>query len=219
MATVGFLHTSGVHVATFRSLVADREPDLAVVEVVDEALLGDAQVSGIDDGLRERLRARLLELRDLGSTVVVCTCSTFGALAEQLTDSVAVPVLRIDRPMAERAAAIGGRIAMVVAVSSTLAPTRELLQECIAASPRDATLIEASCLDAWKLFESGDFTGYIDRVAAHARELAHQADVIVLGQASMATAADQLTDLPIPVLCSPSAAVDAALSVAAAASR
>jgi hypothetical protein len=49
--------------------------------------------------------------------------TTIGFLhAERIP--VAVPVLRIDRPMAERAVAAGGRIAVVAAVESTLAPIR-----------------------------------------------------------------------------------------------
>lgn len=149
-----------------------------------------------------------------GSSVVVCTCSTLSGAAEQLTNAVGIPVVRIDRPMAQRAAALGGRIAVVVAVPSSLAPTRDLLIECIAAARNEATLIEAPCLDAGHLFQAGDFAGYVDQVGAHARLLADRADVIVLAQASMAPAADQLTDLPIVVLCSPAIAAERAIAIA-----
>jgi Asp/Glu/hydantoin racemase len=211
---VGFLHTSEVHVATFRALLARHAPQLEAVDTVDQTLLDEARTRGIDADIRQRLATRLLGLHARGAAVVVCTCSTLGAVAEQLTDSVGVPVIRVDRPMAERAAEIGGRIAVVVAVASTLGPTRGFLVDCIAESPRDSTLIESPCVDAWTLFESGDTEGYLDRVAAHARQTADHADVIVLAQASMAGAADWLTDLPIPVLTSPSTAVQHAAALA-----
>jgi Asp/Glu/hydantoin racemase len=207
VTVVGFLHTSDVHVGTFRDLLAEHAPRFGAIDVVDQTLLDDARARGIDDDVRQRLETHLRSLRARGAAVVLCTCSTLSGVAEQMTDSVGVPVIRVDRPMAERAAALGGRIAVIFAVPSTLAPTRELLAECIAKSGRHSTLIESPCLDAWTLFEAGDAEGYLDRVAAHARRTADHADVILLAQASMAGAANQLTDLPIPVLTSPSTAV------------
>ena len=214
MTAVGFLHTSDVHVGTFRALLAKHAPQLGAIDTVDQTLLDDARARGVDDDIRQRLETRLHSLRERGAAVVLCTCSTLSGVAERLTDSVGVPVIRVDRPMAERAAEIGGRIAVVVAVPSTLAPTRELLAECIARSPLDSTLIESPCADAWTLFEAGDTEGYLDLIAAHARQTADHADVILLAQASMAGAANQLTDLPIPVLTSPSTAVQHAAALA-----
>jgi Asp/Glu/hydantoin racemase len=205
MTTIGFLHTADAHVATFHALVAERGH--RDVHLVDATLLADARERGVDAVLEERLAERLRELAGRGPDVIVCTCSTLSGHAERIP--VAVPVLRIDRPMAERAVAIGGRIAVVAAVESTLAPTRELLLECAAG----ADVVIAPCLDAWALFEAGDQAGYLRAIAAHARTL--DADVIVLAQASMAPAAELLADLPIPVLSSPRTAVDRAISIGA----
>jgi hypothetical protein len=91
----------------------------------------------------------------------------------------AFPVVRIDRPMAERAVATNGRIGVVVAVESTLTPTRELLEQCVAAANSAAVLIESPCLDAWGLFEAGNVSGYVDRLVGHVRELAPRVDVVV----------------------------------------
>ena len=201
-----------MHVPTFRSLVGRQAPHLEVIDTVEETLLDEARQRGVDEVIRHRLQSHLICLRDRGASVVVCTCSTLGGAAEQLAGAVDAPVIRIDRPMAQRAAAIGGRIAVVATVESTLASTRELLAECLAASEHDATLIDASCLDAWPLFESGDISGYLDHIAGHVRRVATGADVIVLAQASMAPAVDQLAGLP--VLCSPAIGVEAAVAIA-----
>jgi hypothetical protein len=114
--------------------------------------------------------------------------------------------------MAESAVAHGGRVAFVLAIDSTLAPTRQLFEECAANAGSDVTLVDAPCLDAWERFEAGDHAGYLDRVARHVRGLAD--DVVVLAQASMAPAANLLGDLSIPVLSSPRLAVLRAVELA-----
>jgi hypothetical protein len=206
MTTIGFLHTADVHVETFRALVAERGH--RAVHVVDPTLLADARAHGVNASLAARLGDRLRELAGRGPDVIVCTCSTLGGHAERVV--LPVPVLRVDRPMAEAAVAIGGRIAVVATVASTLAPTRDLLLECAA----DAEVELAPCLDAWAFFEAGDHEGYRQAIAAHVRTL--DADVIVLAQASLVPAAELLADLPVPVLSSPRSAVDHAVAVAAA---
>ncbi|MFI7539965.1 aspartate/glutamate racemase family protein [Actinoplanes sp. NPDC049599] len=206
MPTIGFLHTADVHVATFGALAAERGH--RDVHVVDPTLLADARAHGVDAALTARLGDRLRELAGQGLDVIVCTCSTLSGYAERV--ELPVPVVRVDRPMAEAAVAIGGRIAVVASVASTLAPTRELLLECAV----DAQVEPAPCLAAWAFFEAGDLEGYRQAVAAHVRTL--DADVIVLAQASLVPAAELLGDLTVPVLTSPRSAVDHAVAVAAA---
>jgi hypothetical protein len=209
MTTIGFLHTADVHVATFHALVA--EHGRQDVHLVDPTLLADARAHGVDAALEARLGDRLRELAGRGPDVIVCTCSTLGGYAERV--ALPVRVLRVDRPMAEAAVAIGGRIAVVASVASTLTPTRDLLLECAA----DADVRLAPCLDAWARFEAGDLEGYRQAVAAHVRSL--DADVIVLAQASLVPAMELLDDLHVPVLSSPRSAVDRAVAVAVGAAQ
>jgi hypothetical protein len=84
------------------------------------------------------------------------------------------------------------------------------LEECAVGA--GAVIIDAPCLDAWPLFEAGDQAGYLARIAGHARTL--DADVIVLAQASMASATELLDDLRIPVLSSPRLGVLRAVEMA-----
>jgi glutamate racemase len=212
MATLGFLHTAHVHVATFRALVRAAAPGAADVHVVDESLLADARADGVD-AVRARVAARVGGLVAAGAAVVVCTCSTIGAAAEQAR--AGVPVVRVDRPMARAAVAGGGRVGVVAAVGSTVGPTRALLLEEAAAAGSGAMLVDAPCPAAWALFEAGDVAGYLDAVAAHVDALVRSggADVVVLAQASMAPVADRFTGGPVPVLSSPAAAVAAAAAL------
>ena len=214
MIAVGFLHTADVHVATFSGLLSEVAPGAVDVHLVDADLLIDARRHGVDAGIEARVLGRVRELSVREPGAIVCTCSTLSGSAERLARKIATPVVRIDRPMAEIAVANCGRVALVVAVESTLAPTRQLFEECAANVGSSATPIDAPCLDAWELFEAGDHAGYVDRVARHVQGLADDVDVVVLAQASMAPAADLVGDLSIPVLSGPRLAVLRAVGLA-----
>ncbi|GAA2628245.1 aspartate/glutamate racemase family protein [Paractinoplanes durhamensis] len=214
MTTIGFLHTADVHVPVFHELRAELAPGWADLHVVDPALLADAQRDGITAELAGRVDARLHELADRGADLIVCTCSSLAEYAESRTSDLGVPVLRVDRPMAEAAVAAGERIAVLATVDSTLAPTCALLRTAAERAGRRVTLIETPCPGAWSLFLQGDLRAYAEKVADRAREIAPGVDVIVLAQASLTPAAELLTDLAIPVLTSPRTAVARAVAEA-----
>jgi len=205
-ATIGFLHTAGVHRATFAALVAEIVPGARTVHVVDETLLADARTRGeVDDELRIRLLTRLREAaRD--ADVVVCTCSTISGAAEAVANQLTVPVIRVDRPMAEHAVACGTRIAVVAALASAVAPTMALLQEVADHRGVSVRLVGYSCTDAWVLFEQGDNEKYLRAVASVVDSLPGPVDAIVLAQASMAMAAE-VCRTDVAVLSSPRLAV------------
>lgn len=200
------LHTSDAHVTTFETLVA-RWPGLRAFHVVDERLLDLARESLEAPEIRELLAQRLAELRGADVGLVVCTCSTIGALAEEIG---AGGVLRVDRPAAERAVSTGGIVGVVVALESTKAETVQLLQETARAMARPTRTKVLLAERAWDSWEQGDVPGYLKLVAETARELAASADVVLLAQASMAGAVELLQDLDVPVLTTPGEAMERA---------
>ena len=203
---ISFLHTAEVHVGTFGTLVKELSPGTKVAHVVDESLLTDARERGVDAELRVRLLLRLEQAASMGD-VVVCTCSTLSGYAEEIASDIAVPVVRIDRPLAERAVSLGSRIAVVVAVESTIVPTTELLRSV----GEDVDLHIVHCYDAWPKFEAGDIAGYHRAIARRIDALQIPVDVFVLAQASMA-GVESRCHADAPILSSPRLAVVAALA-------
>jgi hypothetical protein len=207
VATFGFLHTASVHVRLFTALLAEISPDDTAVHLVDESLLTDARRRhGVDDDLRRRMAGAVTALAAQDAVRVVCTCSTIGGPAEEVGRALGVDVIRVDRPMAERAVAAGPRIAVVAALESTLAPTGDLLRETAGRAGVPVTIVDAPCLDAWHHFEAGDHARYFATVATHLESVDGDVDVIVLAQASMAPV-EKLVRLTSLVLSSPRAAV------------
>lgn len=212
MPRLAFLHTSPVHIPTFDRLLAEMAPEVQASHRVAEDLLRDARASGITTELMARVTVALREVAAAGAEAVLCTCSTIGACAEATGPEIGLPVLRVDRAMAERAVRLGARVVVVAALESTLAPTADLIMEEARRAGREIQLIMAPCPSAWPAFEAGDQAGYLEAIAAHLRAVAGRGDVVVLAQASMAGAAELCADLATPVLSSPRLGLSAALA-------
>ncbi|WP_437928622.1 hypothetical protein WMF37_04990 [Sorangium sp. So ce291] len=121
MKTLTFLHTSPVHIATFDRLLAEMPPTIPAKHAVDESLLRDARASGLTSDVARRIEQAIPSAVAGGAAVVLCTCSTIGGCAERAGQAAGHPVLRVDRAMAERAVAAGGRI-VVAATLVALCP-------------------------------------------------------------------------------------------------
>ena len=206
--TLALLHTSPVHVPVFEALRDADHPGLALRHLVHEDLLARARDSG-PDAVRGDVEALLAGAVAEGATAVLCTCSTIGGVAESAAESLGVPVLRVDRPMAAAAVA-RDRVVVLAAIDDTLPPTLALLAE--EAGDRCVDIRTVLVAGAWARFEAGDRDGYLELVAAAADRVT-DADVIVLAQASMADAATR-TATAIPVLSSPRPGLSAAAAAA-----
>ena len=198
-----FLHTSPLHVPTFATLVKAIDPTLRIAHRVVESLLSDAQRLGADDPiLTARVHAAMLAAAKTGAAIVVCTCSSIGGCAERTPTEDRFQALRIDRAMADRAVRLGPGILIVAALESTLAPTIALIRESATDLnlPVDIESVVAS--GAWPLFINGRHDEYVNRIAQTVRAYSGTATVVVLAQASMAPAQDELRNFTREVLSS-----------------
>ncbi|MEV8031718.1 aspartate/glutamate racemase family protein [Streptomyces sp. NPDC002742] len=209
---LALLHTSPTHVPVFDALRDESHPGLELRHLVDEELLARARREG-PEAVADDVRALVGRAVADGARVVLCTCSTIGAVAERA--DAGVPVLRVDRPMAAAAVAAGPRVVVLATVASTLEPTVALVEEEARRVGRPVDVRTELVDGAWALFEAGDTDGCA-RVVADAADAVSHADAIVLAQASM-TAAQRFTTTAVPVLSSPrpglAAAADAVRAV------
>jgi hypothetical protein len=202
-----------VHIDTFSRLTEALFPELPTRHIVVEEFLKEARAKGMTQNLDDRIRDCILTIANEGATVILCTCSTIGASAEKANDSTDSTIIRIDRPMAEKAVKTGSRIIVAAALESTIAPTRKLILETAETLQKRVYLTEVFCENAWLKFEQGDQEGYFAEIARSILGKASDGDVIVLAQASMAGAADLCSQLPIPILSSPTIGLKYAVDI------
>jgi Asp/Glu/hydantoin racemase len=208
---LGLLHTSATLVPIFEQLCKARLPEVMVFNLVDDSLIKDV----IEHGrLRPQTARRVTKLvsaaEDAGADYIMVTCSSIGAAVETAASLAAVPVLRVDQPMADRAVATAKRIGVIATLPTTLEPTADLIRRRAATIGREIELTSKLCMGAFDALMSGDAATHDAMVAAALQELAAQVDVIALAQASMARVVDTLAeaDRRTPILASPPLAVD-----------
>ncbi len=220
MPHLGLLHTGEAHVGAFAALFEEILPEAMLSHLVREDLLLRAQLAGeLTPDIAAETAESLQELAAQGARLVLCTCSTLGPAVEAAAAEISVPLLRVDRPLAEAAVAAGARLLVVAALETTLAPTQALLKDAASRAGREVDLEVLSLPEAWEAFESGDREGYLRQIADAVRNAVEDAgarngtggfDAVILAQASMAGAAEQLSGLGTPVLASPRLAVERA---------
>jgi Asp/Glu/hydantoin racemase len=216
MPTLALVHTSPTLAPLFNELTARLVPDARVLHFVDESLIKNTIAAGIlEKPTIRRAIALIGSTFDAGADVALITCSSIGPAVDLAAGLYDRPVLRIDRPMAEKAVATGKRIGVAATLQTTLAPTAALVRRAAAEAGRDVEIVEQLCAGAFEAVMAGDGATH-DRLVADGltRGLA-DVDVIVLAQASMARVLSAIPkgDLRAPVLSSPELGVERARDV------
>ena len=206
------VHTVPGLTAVFDALHGELGPDVPVRHVVQPALLTDAiEAGGLTDEIRARTCAALLEAGS-GARLVLCTCSTVGPGADDAAAEAAVPILRIDRPMAEAAVAAGARIAVAATLATTIGPTVDLVADAARRAGRAVEIGSVVFAEARARLVAGDEEGHAGIIADGLHRAAASADAIVLAQASMTPALARCADIAVPLLTSPRSGFEAAIA-------
>ena len=207
MATLGLVHTVRRVIPGLSDLTSELLPDVRQLHYLDESVLQDAiALDGLSADIIRRVRA-LVQLAAERCEVVLVTCSSVGPAADIAAGECYVPVLRIDRPMAETAVRTAQRIGVIATLGSTLKPTAELVRRCAEQAEREVAVTPQLVEGAFAAASAGDQAEHDRLVQAGLLELLQgdaPAEVVLLAQASMAAVAAQLPpELQERILSSP----------------
>lgn len=209
--TLGLVHTSATLVPVFAQLCKEKLPGVNVFNIADDSLVkGIISAGSLTPTIARRVAAYLESAELAGADYIMVTCSSIGPAVEAAAKLIGVPVLRVDQPMADKAATTGKRVGVIATLRTTLEPTADLISRRAALAGKQIELTSRLCEGAFEALMSGQPAVHDAKVAAALKELSQQVDVIVLAQASMARVVDTLApaDKRVPILASPSIAVD-----------
>lgn len=210
------IHTVDSLVGKFTDLCSATMPNVEVSHIVDESLLKNTIAAReLTPETAQRLANYIVEAESNGADTIMVTCSSVGPAVDAARPLVHVPVLRVDQPMADLAVSLANRIGVIATLSTTLAPTAELVYARAKAQGREVEVIPHLCEGAFEALLSQDLATHDTIVTNGLLALIDKVDVIILAQASMARVADMLPPLAkkIPILSSPQSGVDAAKQV------
>ena len=140
--------------------------------------------------------------------MILNQCSSVGEAVDVARQMINIPYLKVDEPMAEQAARIGGNISVVATVASTLVPSIRLIErtaEKLGASVNIKSCLVEGAFDI--LYYKGDKETHDKMAVERIRQEAKTADVVVLAQGSMICLLPQISDIKTPVLTSPRSGV------------
>lgn len=165
---------------------------MKVINILDDSILDDMIQQNHVELVEERWLKYAEIASSLGVDAILSACSTVGEFAEKANELYDVPVFRIDEAMAEKAVALGTTISVFATLSSTLEPTAKLVK-------RKAELIGKNCIintilvpNAYEELMKGNRDLHNKKIQEAVLEYAASSDVLVLAQASMASAVDGL---------------------------
>jgi Asp/Glu/hydantoin racemase len=202
----------------FNEIAARIMPDVRILHFVDESTIKNTIAAGKLEKATMRQVIRLVgSTFDAGCDVALVTCSSIGRAVEMAADLYDQPVLRVDRPMAEKAVATGRRIGVLATLSTTLKPTADLIRRVAEEQGKQVEILEHVCPGAFDAVIAGDGATHDRIVAEGLTEAMKGMDVIVLAQASMARVVASLPEgaVAAPVLASPELSMERARDVLA----
>ena len=201
---IGFVHTAAFLVEDFRRRLAERVPDADAFHTLDESLLQDLLRGAPVPEVHRRVAGQVLAAVDAGAELVVMTCSSTSPGVDAARAMTSRPILKIDDPMAEQAARIGGRVALVCSASSTVRPSAGLIGAHAERLGRRVEVRPRLVEGAYDALFAGDRDRHDELVLGAARDAAAGADVLVLAQASLAPLQERIARaVSVPVLASP----------------
>jgi Asp/Glu/hydantoin racemase len=204
--TLGLIHNSPVLAPIFNEIAARIMPNVRLLHFVDESTIKNTIAAGyLQKATKRQVIGLVGSAFNAGCDAALVTCSSIGSAVDMAAELYDQPVLRVDRPMAEKAVSIGTRIGVVATLSTTLTPTADLVRLVAQEQGKAVEIVEHVCDGAFAAVMSGDGATH-DRIVGEALTDAMKGmDVIILAQASMARVVAALPEgaVAAPVLSSP----------------
>lgn len=214
MKKMAIIHTSFVSVNDLAALCKEILPGVAVTNIVDDSLLPEVRENGgLTKNVTRRICAYAVEAQQMGCDAILNQCSSVGEAVDVARGLINIPYIKVDEPMAEKAAAIGGRIVVMATVSTTLKPSCRLVERAVAQLGTKAEVVPVYVDGAFDVLLKQGSEAHNAMLIDRVREETSTASCVVLAQGSMLCLAPLLTDMPVPVFTSPRLGIERMKSV------
>ena len=201
---VGVVHTFLYSVEDLKAQFREQLPEAEMINIIDDSLLEEALANGaVTPAIISRMCDYYQNLQELGCVCALNQCSSVGEASDIAGKTVSMPIFKIDRPMARKAAELGEKIAVIATACSTVEPSSRLVESEAARLGRRVQVDRCFVEGAYEcLLKTGDKQKHNEMVVAKVEEAAKDHDVIVPAQGSMYHLMPLLSHIQVPVLTS-----------------
>ena len=210
MKKIGIIHTSFVSINDMKDLFAELLPEAELTNIVDDSLLREVMANGgITPAIIKRMCSYVQMLEVSGVDAIFNQCSSVGEAFDIAVQQTNLPVLKVDRPMAEKAVSLGSKIAVVATVASTLNPSTKLVKKAADEAGKQVeikSVLVDGALDI--LMKENNREKHNSLVKEKIEAIQNEVDVIVMAQGSMVVLLPELKHIKVPVLSSPRLGVE-----------
>jgi Asp/Glu/hydantoin racemase len=208
---VGFIHTGVAIADIFKPMIAERLSGIATFHIVDDSLMQDFRIAGELIPVIVRRFCKQVELaEEAGADLIIVTCSSIAPAVDIARKMTAVPVMKVDEPMAEKAVSMSDQIGVMATAKTTMGPSVKLIEDKAAEVGKQIEINTSLSSEAFDCFLRGDMDKHDQILRDAASDLKGKVGVVVLAQASMGHLAGAIQEIvAVPVLTSPPLAMDA----------
>jgi Asp/Glu/hydantoin racemase len=191
-------------VAAFKRLWPEARP----TNLLEDSLAVDLAADGLlTDTMTERFVTLARYARGCGADAILFTCSAFGPAIEAARAALDVPVLKPNEAMLEEALAGGTRIGLIATFAPSIPSLKAELEELAAQKGVKLSIRTSAVPSALAALHDGQPAEHDRLIAAAAAEMG-DCEALILGQFSMASAAEAIpSKAGRKVLTSPASAV------------
>jgi Asp/Glu/hydantoin racemase len=153
------------------------------------------QIHVLDDEMIERFLTLARYARRCGADAILFTCSAFAPAIEAAAAALDVPVLKPNEAMLDEALACGARIGIMGTFEPSIPSLRAEVEELARTRNLDVTIKTRVVHGALAALHEGQAAEHDRLIAAGAAEM-EDCDALILGQFSMASAAECIPARP-----------------------
>jgi Asp/Glu/hydantoin racemase len=205
---IALVHATHVAIEPIVSAFKRLWPEARTTNLLEDSLSSDLALEG---KLTARMTERFVTLaryaRGCGADAILFTCSAFGPAIEAARDAVDVPVLKPNEAMLDEALAAGTHIGLLATFAPSIPALRSELEDLARSHEVKLSIKACAIPTALAALHEGQPDEH-DRLIAEAAAAMEDCDALILGQFSMASAAEGIPEKRgRRVLTSPGSAV------------
>lgn len=182
----------------FAAPFAAANPDIQIYNIMDDSLLPDTRKY---DGMTATIASRMLNYAKAaegsGADGIIVTCTSVNQATKMIRPLLNIPIMNIEEPVAEMAAAAGTRIGVLATLPTSPSAISRVIQEKANEMGKQVEIVPVVAEHAFDVLCAGDRKKHDEMVCEALYKLAKEVDCIAFAQISMSLLEHEPVDIPL----------------------